>query len=440
MTFGSAGLLEQLQSLPVPSAYLVAYSGGLDSHVLLHALAGLRSRLAVPVHAIHVHHGLQQVADDWVAHCQTVCRELDVPLAIEYLGLQPAPGESVEAVAREARYAAIARHLGDNEMLLTAQHRDDQAETLLLQLLRGAGIEGLAGMPANRAWQTGWHARPLLGYPREVLHGYALDHDLEWIDDPSNQDERFDRNYLRHQVMPALQARWPSAGATLARSAAHLGSAMHTLRALAHDDLQACLAEHGCLSVASLQELPLARRQGVIRAWVRDCGRPLPDRPRMQQIEQSVLQAGPGTSPQVSWGGVTLRRYRDQLWLIPAHRPEPPLDPLDWPADEPELQLPGGLGRLQRRPAAQGIADRYWHQGRVSVGWRSEGLGCRPLGREGTRPFKKLCQELGIPPWERDRVPLLFVEGQLLAVADYCLCGEEETQRGEAYSCLHWLR
>lgn len=215
MSFGKAGLLSQLQSLPRPSGYLVAYSGGLDSHVLVHALAGLRAELRLPVRALHVHHGLQPQADDWVVHCEAVCRQLEIPLLVEQLDLAPGAGESIEAAARAARYAAIAKHLRRDEMLLTAQHRDDQAETLLLQLLRGAGLEGLSGMPGCRAWQGGWHARPLLDVDREALAVYARDHQLQWIEDPSNLDERFDRNYLRHRVMPLLRARWPSATTTL---------------------------------------------------------------------------------------------------------------------------------------------------------------------------------------------------------------------------------
>ena len=436
MAFATADLLQTLQDLPEPGGYLLAYSGGLDSHVLLHALAGLRDRLDRPVRAIHLHHGIQAEADRWQAHCEATCAGLQVPLAVKELALQPAPGESLEAMAREARYRAIAGHLQAGEMLLTAQHQDDQAETLLLQLLRGAGVEGLAGMPLCRAWRGGWQARPLLSFTRQELLAYAQDQALRWVEDPSNQDQRFDRNYLRHSVMPVLRARWPSAGQTLARSASHLANAAGLVRQVAAADLRDCTAGHGCLSVAALLELPVTRRHAVLREWVRAHARPLPDQARLLEIERSVLHASLGSSPEVSWAEVRLRRYRDLLWLTPLHESPGRFAAIPWP-DQDSLSLPAG-GALRREAAAEGVPARYWKEGRVEVRWRSEGIRCQPSGRQGSRSFKKLCQELGIPPWQRDRVPLVYVDERLVAVADYCLCGEFETGGQDACYRLHW--
>ncbi len=436
MAFGAADLLPVLQSLPSPVGYLVAYSGGLDSQVLLHAMAELRGEMKPPVRAIHVHHGLQAEADQWQAHCAAVCAALNVPLVTEHLEMRLSPGDSVEAAAREARYSAIARHLQPGEMLLTAQHRDDQAETLLLQLLRGAGVDGLAAMPLCRKWRSGWQARPLLSFSRDELVVYAQDHALDWVEDPSNQDQRFDRNYLRHSVMPLLQARWPAAAKTLARSASHLASASRVIRHAADVDRAACEAEHGCLSVVALLGLSAGRRHGAIRSWVRGHGKPIPDHAHLLEIDRSVLGAADDTSPMVAWAGVAVRRYRDQLWLLPAHEPDKPDRPVHWP-DQRAVQLPDG-SRMLREPAEQGIPDRYWAAGRVQVRWRSEDSTCRPRGRQGSRSFKKLCQELGIPPWQRDRVPLVYVDDRLVAVADYCLCGENEDQPGDTYSRLRW--
>jgi len=436
VAFGPADLLKTLQDLPTPGSYLVAYSGGLDSHVLLHAMAALRDQLGIPVRAIHLHHGLQQQADQWQLHCETTCAELNVPLLVEQLGLQPAPGESIEAAAREARYAAIARHLQPGEMLLTAQHRDDQAETLLLQLLRGAGVEGLSGMPPCRKWHAGWQARPLLAFSREDLNAYALDHALNWVEDPSNQDQRFDRNYLRHTVMPALQARWPSASQTLARSASHIAAAAQLVRDTADMDLESCQAGHGGLSVSALLGLPTARRFGAMRAWLRGHGLPVPERARLLEIDRSVLAASPGASPEVAWAGMVVRRYRDQLWLVSAHVTEHSQEPIAWP-DQPSLWLPDG-SRLTREAAEEGLPAHLWGQGRVEVRWRSEDFRCRPRGRQGSRTFKKLCQELGVPPWQRDQLPLVYVEDRPVAVADYCLCGDLSAIPGETCYRLRW--
>lgn len=436
---GAAELLATLQQLPQPRAYRIAFSGGLDSLVLLHLVAQLRSLLGIPVEAVHVHHGLQSSADDWLAFCEQACAELDIPLQTHRLALQPAPGDSVEAAARQARYAVIADGMQPGDMLLTAQHRDDQAETLLLQLLRGAGVDGLAAMPRLKPWARGWHARPLLDWPREHLHRYALEHDLEWVEDPSNLDDRFDRNYLRLHLMPLLKARWPAADAAIARSAAHLAAARERLQGLDREQLGDCLNAHGRLQVAPLLALDGEARAGLLRHWLRGQGVPMPPQRRLREFDRSLLHAGPQALPQVCWGGHCLRRYRDQLWLTPETLPALPNTVEAW-RDDVMLQLPQGCGSLQREPAEQGLPDRLWREGRVSVRWRGEGFSCRPQARHGSRPLRKLFQDLGVPPWQRDYVPLLLVDQRLAAVGDYCLCEPLPATAGESCSRLRWTR
>ena len=220
-------------------AWHIAFSGGLDSTVLLHLLADYaRSHSTPPLHAIHIHHGLQPAADAWPAHCKAVCDRLGIELSIVHI--QVAPGASLEQAARDARYAAFRRILGPGEVLFTGQHREDQAETLLFRLLRGAGLRGLAAMPAQRQLGQGSLARPLLTCSRQQLHDYAQTHGLIWIEDPSNRDTAFARNFLRNDVFPVLQKRWPQASQNLARCAAHLGEAQGLLDELAEGDLTAC--------------------------------------------------------------------------------------------------------------------------------------------------------------------------------------------------------
>src|SRR3990167_5323944 len=229
-------LRDALQPWRSTAGWCVALSGGLDSTVLLHLLASLAQREALPpLSAIHIHHGLQAAADVWPAHCRELCAALCVPLQVEYV--QVAPGASLERAARDARYAAFAARLGAGELLLTAQHRDDQAETLLFRLLRGAGVQGLSAMPLSRALGAGQLVRPLLNCSRDELLAYAREHKLTWIEDPSNADERFSRNYLRRQVVPALLSRWPQAATTIAPSAAHLSEAAQLLDELAQQDM-----------------------------------------------------------------------------------------------------------------------------------------------------------------------------------------------------------
>ena len=215
----AAHLLDQLAQMPAASRYRVAYSGGCDSHVLLHALAGVREQLAAPLAAIHINHRLSEQAGAWAEHCRRICTALDIPLVEVTVHAHPGLGESPEAAAREARYSAWRELLQAGEGLLLAQHQDDQAETLLLQLLRGSGPKGLAAMPPMTDFAAGWLGRPLLGQSRAALCRYAREQALDWIEDPSNLDTDLDRNYLRHELLPVLQARWPSAALTLSRAA-----------------------------------------------------------------------------------------------------------------------------------------------------------------------------------------------------------------------------
>lgn len=436
MGFHEAALSQVLERFPRPSGWLVAYSGGLDSSVLLHTLSRLRETAQQPLRAVHVQHGLLPHADAWSRHCAAECARLEVPLEVVRLALKVPSGESIEAFARTARYAALAERLQAGEMLLTGQHQDDQAETLLLQLLRGAGIEGLAGMPACRKWQRGWQARPLLDFSRAELRDWALAHGIEWVEDVSNQDLRFDRNYLRHEVMPRLLERWPGARHTLARSAGHLAASLGVLREEAGDDLQRCREEGGTLRLDCLAGLSIARRAMVIRAWIQEQGHQVPGQRRMQTIERQVMGASPDRSPCIAWADVALRRYRNRLCLTPHPLPAPPSEELAWP-EASTLRLPPACGELQLVEDSAGIPRRYWSEGRVSVRWPRPDLRCRLAERAGSRSLKKLCQEWGVPPWERPYLPLVYVDERLAAIAGIALC-EGIQVRGEPGLRLVW--
>jgi len=255
-------------------AWYIAFSGGLDSTVLLHLLAHhARNHPTPPLRAVHIHHGLQSAADAWPAHCQAICDPLGIELQV--IPVRVGPGASREQAARDARYAAFKQLLGPGDVLFTAQHRDDQAETVLLRLLRGAGLRGLSAMPGQRSLGQGYLARPLLDTSRQRLHDYACAHRLQWIEDPSNADLGFDRNYLRREVMPRLQQRWPQASQNLARGAQHLGEALGLLDELAMGDLAA--AEQGAalrwagidsLDLDVLKALSAARQRNALQYWL----------------------------------------------------------------------------------------------------------------------------------------------------------------------------
>jgi len=440
MKFVPEKLLEQLRTCPA-ACYWVAYSGGLDSHVLLHALAGLGERLDRDIGAVHVNHGLQAAADRWERHCARVCAALDVPMTVLPVDAAAAAGDSPEAAARSARYAALAAWLPAGHCLLSAQHQDDQAETLLLQLLRGSGVSGLAAMPVVAALGAGRLLRPLLPYTRQALHDYALAAHLSWVEDPSNTDTAFDRNYLRRHIMPVLRQRWPAAPAALARSAVHCAEAAALLARLAEQDLEAVSDRgRGVVFMESLTALPAGRQRNVLRHWIRETAGKVPSTAVLARIRNDLLRSRRDASPCVQWGGYEVRRYRDALYLL--HR-KPATDRdrvLDWSLDEP-LRLPGAGGMLSvTRGTGRGVRAAAVAAAGVRVAWRRGGERCRPAGREHHRSLKKLFQEQGIPPWERERIPLIYIGGELAAVADLWVCAPFQAGSAEAGLLVNWRK
>ncbi|MFC1684270.1 tRNA lysidine(34) synthetase TilS [Pseudomonadota bacterium] len=440
MAFSPARLLSILRQLPTPRRYLVAYSGGLDSSVLLHALASLGDELGAELVAMHINHGLQANAAEWVASCEATCRALDVPLIGMELNLEVPKGESIEAVARHARYGAIQGQMVPGDVLLTAHHQDDQAETLLLQLMRGSGPSGLAAMPRSAPFGPGRHLRPLLDFSREQLHAYASEQGLSWVDDASNRDERFDRNFLRQQVMPLLAQRWPAMARTLSRSARHCAEAQALIDEQSQGDLDAIGdMESDSLPLAPLMRLPAPRCRALLRHWIRGKGFPVPDTSRLDRLMQEMFSAGPDRMPIVHWPGVEVRRYRDRLYLmVPLHEHDPSLV-LEWDGNS-MLKLPSGLGTLSIHTGMGGIDPKQWAVGPIHICFRQGGERFRPAGRGQSHSLKALFQEQGIPPWQRDRVPLITIGDQLAAVADLWVA-ESFASKGQAQGMrISWER
>lgn len=423
MSFTQASLLEQLMQLPVPRRYCVAFSGGVDSHVLLHALAQLREQLpARDLHAIHINHGIHPDAAQWARHCDIICRDLDVSFETRQLELPSSKGHSLEAVARDARYAALAQLMDNDDMLLLAHHQDDQAETLLLQLLRGSGVRGLAGMPECTKFARGWLARPLLAHGREALREYAMHKQLPWIEDPSNLDTAFDRNFLRHAVFPVLRQRWPATSATLARAAQHQAEASGLLVDLAKLDIAASAGtESRRLPISVLTTLEPARQRNVLRDWLhRVCALPLPGTRQLQRILDEILPAANDAMPLVHWPGAEVRRYRDALYAMP---PMPEVD-RDWQAQwdlRGTLCLPDAKELLAQQVVGRGLRRSALAQG-VTIRYRRGGERCQLPGRAHHHELKKLLQDWAVPPWCRDRIPLVYVGEELAQVVGFCVC------------------
>ncbi len=411
------------------AGFCVAFSGGLDSSALLHAMSGLcDSNAGLGLRAVHVDHGLQTAAAAWAEACAAFCQAHNCPLTILRLGLDPAPGASVEAEARDARYAALAGILKAGEWLLTAHHRDDQMETVLIQLLRGAGVSGLAAMPARARLGAGWHGRPLLGFDRAELAAYAEQQGLSWVADPSNSATRYDRGWLRAKVLPQLRARWPQAAATVARSASHLAQATRLLAALAESDA-AGLIDDGRLSIAGLRLLPRERQVNLLRFWIRAQGLGAPSAARFESILDDLIEARADAEPVVRWEAGELRRYRERLYAMHPLE-QPPAGDLRFDPQAPHgVELGSGLGRIALASSDQGGIDPDRARELV-IRFRAGGESLRPHPGRPRKRLKKLCQEAGIVPWMRERLPLLCVGTRLLAVGDLWIDADQAVAPG----------
>nr|VFK36921.1 MAG: tRNA(Ile)-lysidine synthase [Candidatus Kentron sp. SD]VFK40569.1 MAG: tRNA(Ile)-lysidine synthase [Candidatus Kentron sp. SD]VFK78391.1 MAG: tRNA(Ile)-lysidine synthase [Candidatus Kentron sp. SD] len=432
-------ILDQLRGMSKTSHYRVAYSGGGDSHVLLHLVAGLGDALGdATISAVHVNHGLQPNVDQWVHHVSRVCTDLEIACLTLVVDAHPGPGESPEAAARRARYGVMKGIMETNDILLTAHHLDDQAETLLLQMIRGAGPHGLAAMPRLVRFGLGWLGRPLLAISRDALRRYGQSQGLSWVEDPSNADDRFDRNYLRHEILPRLRNRWPGVAATLGRVAAHQARTAKRLDQLAKEDLAALQGSgRHTLSCRELHHLPLERRRNALHAWFRCLGLPTPNAAHIERILHDILDAGPDRMPLVRWRGVEVRRYRDDIHaMAPLPRWGPPVAPIiPWALAEPLLL---SQGRLEARPVrGAGLRAASCSDDAVEIRFRQGGERCRTAEGHG-HPLKKLFQEHGVPPWERDRMPLVFVAGELAAVVGFWVCHPFRTRAHEPGWVFDW--
>ncbi len=400
-----AGLRRAMASIPESRSLCVALSGGLDSVFLLHAVAGwFAGRADVQVGALHINHGLQAAADDMEALCRRLCADLGVELTVARVAVDTGR-DSLENTAREARYGAFARHLAAGQILLQAHHANDQAETVLFRLVRGSGVRGLAGIPAARTLGAASVFRPLLPIARAELESWALAWGLDWFDDPTNSDTRIDRNYLRHRVLAPLLERWPGALATLARSARQSAEADRLAARLAALQRDTVEDGQGRLSAPELVRMALCERKNLLRWWLIDRGFEPPAASRLEQGLQDLLQAGEDRVPALVGTGYRVLRYQGRLYCV-ADRPTPPLEPLPWHTAEP---LVWAGGRLSVSGADPGL--------RLTVTARRGGERLRPVASGGSRPLKKWLQEQGVPPWERERIPLLWKDGELVAVA-----------------------
>lgn len=407
-----------LEKLPAPRHYWLAYSGGIDSTVLLTILGQHREKLQAELVAVHVNHQLSANAGQWEKHCRAYCRGKDIRCETVTINVRDGRQGSLEAWARELRYAALEKFMHEGDLLLTAHHRDDLAETVIQQLLRGGGPEGLAAIPEIRRFGPGWLVRPLLAYTRNQLDDYARTNQLAWVEDESNIDQGLDRNYIRNTILPAIRARWPSASQVLWRVSRLQADAAAVLQDMAAQDLaQATGHSAAILSLAVLVGLAVPRQRNLLRYWIRNNGHPVPPLEVIDKIIQELIHARPDGTPSIKWGDTEIRRYRDEVHILPLSADIPPAGPCLWSLHTP-LPIPGGCLEA-RLTVGSGIRSDRLQNDTVEVRFRRGGERIRPAGRRETHELKKLFQDAALPPWERDSVPLLYVGDELAAVTGY---------------------
>jgi tRNA(Ile)-lysidine synthase len=411
-----------------PPRLLLAYSGGRDSSVLLHLLQNWAGPADCPLTAIHVNHHLHDEASRWQAHCERVATGLGVPCVTLDVDVATANGLGLEANARDARYSALQQELGSGEWLLTAHHADDQAETVLLNLMRGSGVAGVRGVAAHLEFGRGRLLRPLLDASAADIADYARTHAIAWVDDHSNADQQHDRNYLRAAVLPPLRERWPAMAAALGKSASHATEAGELLDDLAALDLRGC-GDAARLQQEGLQALSPPRRRNLIRFACRQLGLPTPPLQQLRAIQDELLPAKADAMPVVRWAGAEARRFRGQLYLFATCEQGAVAGNSELSCRRP-LELGPAHGTLSLQASEQGGIPQALAETGLKLRYRAGGERLQPSGQAHHRRLKSLLQEAGVVPWMRDRIPLLYAADNLVAVGDLWIADEFHEAHG----------
>lgn len=416
---------------------IVAYSGGLDSTVLLHlSAAWVQTQQNVTLKAVHVHHGLHAKADHWAAHCQAFCAQRNIAFCVESVSIKKQARRSLEEQARSARYRVLQKHLPQGGWLLTAHHQDDQAESLLLALKRGSGVRGLAGVHRFGDFAEGKCLRPLLDCSRASLENYARQHELTWINDSSNTDLRFDRNFLRHQILPVLNARWPAWTACVSRSADYCAQQERVLTEFLTEELTRISDQDGALPIEALLPFTSDKRTLLLRHWIETQTGRIPAAGRLAKIWPEVACARGDSNPNLVLGQYAVRRYKNRLFLIE--------HPLQMCTERLAITvgtlytLPDKLGTLIIRETT----EKPWIRAPRSDEELSIRFHCtaplRPYKRQGSRRLKKLWQEYEVPPWQRGRVPMLFYNDKCAGIIGLFVCQGFEAESGEQGLAITW--
>ncbi len=424
----SQQIINKILSFKAKGKIHVAFSGGLDSAVLLHAVVSNKTKFSEDkIVAVHVDHGLQEVSSVWAQQCKQIALAYGIDFKLIQLQVKKGKGESIELAARNARYYEFEQLLGPEDVMLFAHHADDQVETFLQQALRGAGVQGLGGIPESRKLGKGFLLRPLLDISRNELNQYADSNNLQWIEDPTNSQNDFDRNLLRNDIIPLLEKRWPGAKKGLLRSLSHCREASKQIDE-ATDVILADIEDENRLAVSKLAELTVIQQKNLIRRWVRNNHIVLPNANRLESGMGALINAAYDKNPVLDWDFGIIRRFQDQLYINPL--PEKDFRTVECWDINVKASIADGICLEAKNGSGIGLKKDGLDLVSISIRYRQGGERCRPFGREGAHELKKLFQEYKIPTWLRDKVPLVYIENEIAAVIGCCYC-EPFAERGD---------
>ncbi len=411
--------ISTLKSCPATGKFWIACSGGMDSSVLLHLFYSSKSQVNKPIEVIYVNHGLYKNSVDWGDFCKEQCQRYEIPFTQLDISEKCPKGISIEAWAREKRYSLIAQTMNKNDVLFTAHHQDDQVETFFLQALRGAGPRGLASMPTIKKIANGFHVRPLLHYKRSEIQCYANNNSLVWHDDNSNSDTRYDRNYLRHKILPEIEERWPAYRETISRMINHQKEYKTVLDEIAYSDMKRALHNNVSLNLDVIQKLSIERQKNLIFIWLDEMNLDSPGSKHMEHIISDLVCSTSDKLPCVNWKDIEVRRYKNLLYASKTMNEHDVNIELDWNIHSPLSILDETL--IAKPENGKGISKANTMNAKFVIRYRQGGEKIHPDNYSHSKTVKQLFQECGVLPWLRDRVPLVYINEKLAVIPGFCI-------------------